>query len=214
MNRKAFVKKVENYVKRFKDPHHGYFHLDRVRNHALHIAKKEGGDEFTLELACLLHDIAKNRGITKDHSGNGARIAERLLIKMGLDRDNAEKVGEIIYTHSRREGGRKRRPKTLEQKILWDADGLDLAGIIGILRVPFHNDEWGKIVGKIGAKMEEYYFFTKTAKEIVRKRKKFVDGVNKQLIKEIKYSSNGKEIIMDAKRYGEKLNSKYRRKIL
>lgn len=41
---------------------HDWFHIDRVRKLALHIAKEERkGNEFIIELAALLHDIPDDK---------------------------------------------------------------------------------------------------------------------------------------------------------
>lgn len=55
---------------------HDWFHIERVRNVALKIAREEGVDEFVVELAALLHDVADWKfagGITR----RGHRRRER-----------------------------------------------------------------------------------------------------------------------------------------
>ena len=57
------IRETENYVKAEmsqNDSSHDWNHIERVRNLALHIAKKEGLDQesvLVVELAALLHDL-------------------------------------------------------------------------------------------------------------------------------------------------------------
>ena len=37
---------------------HDWWHINRVRNVAVRLAKSEGADQYVVELAALLHDIA------------------------------------------------------------------------------------------------------------------------------------------------------------
>jgi uncharacterized protein len=63
MTKREIIKKTEGFVKnKMKgDPGHDWSHVNRVRNVALYIGKKEKADLFTVELASILHDIADHK---------------------------------------------------------------------------------------------------------------------------------------------------------
>lgn len=113
---------------------HDWWHVVRVTNTALAIAKKEGGDRFVVELGALLHDIAD----WKFHDGDitvGPRMTREWLESLGVA---DEVIGQVVYIveHvSFRGGTNKHRMQSLEGKIVQDADRLDAMGAIGIARV-------------------------------------------------------------------------------
>ncbi len=127
------------------DPIHGLPHIERVRRLALWIARHYTNvDLEVLEIASLLHDIARN---TNDecHAVKSAEIARTLLEAIGYPKDKIEKVVEAIEAHSFSSG---KAPRSLEAKILSDADKLDALGAIGIARVFMYS-------GAIGRSLED-----------------------------------------------------------
>lgn len=112
---------------------HDMGHIQRVEALCLEIQKEEGGDPFILQLAALLHDV----GVVREHEEGGdhalysAEIATEFLGKAGLKRETIEAVTACILTH-RFSGGVV--PKTIEARILQDADRLDALGAVGIFR--------------------------------------------------------------------------------
>jgi uncharacterized protein len=101
------------------------------------IAKdEEGVDLEVLIPAALLHDIARveeiedNTGKT-DHAILGSELASNILKDKGYDVDRIEKIKHCIVTHRYRTGN---EPRTIEAKILFDADKLDAIGAVGIAR--------------------------------------------------------------------------------
>jgi len=115
---------------------HNMAHVMRVYNLCLLLAKNETNVNLDiLKTAALLHDIAKVRE-DRDNSGNtdhailGAEMAEKILKKIGYD-NNVEQVKHCISTHRFRSNN---KPNTIEAKILFDADKLDVIGAIGIAR--------------------------------------------------------------------------------
>ncbi len=119
--------KVKELANRDVDGH-GLTHLYRVRDLALKIAKAEGADLEVVEAAALLHDLARG---SANHASASARLARKLLREAGFPEGKVEKVVEAIEAHSY-SGGRE--PRSLEAVILRDADLLDAAGAIGVLR--------------------------------------------------------------------------------
>ncbi len=191
----TFVARVEDYVKKnFQgNLHHGYPHLNRVRNYAVFIAKKEGADTEIVEIAALLHDIAKIKaGKPLDgHAAKGARMAKKILAEMGMDSERIEKVCSCINAHSRREPP---MPENLEEKCVYDADGLELVGAVGILRsalyAAYYDKNWSEMAAKVKTRFaDDYYFFTKTGRKIAKKRISMVKKFYAELEKELSWKA-------------------------
>lgn len=113
---------------------HDWWHIHRVYVMALRIAQQEPEvDLFVVALGALLHDIADY----KFHDGDeavGPRVAGRWLEQCGVEQKIIESIQEIIKTISFK-GAKVATPmRTLEGKIVQDADRLDALGAIGIAR--------------------------------------------------------------------------------
>lgn len=112
---------------------HDWWHLHRVRNLAVHIGKQVNADLFIVELAALLHDIAD----WKFHDGDedkGPQLAREWLETLSVDEDIVAHVCQIIRDISFKGSGVACPMKTLEGKVVQDADRLDAIGAIGIAR--------------------------------------------------------------------------------
>ncbi len=115
---------------------HDMEHVLRVYSLSLKLAENEDIDLDVLKAAALLHDIARvkedqdNSGKI-DHAILGAEMAEKILRELNYDQNKIEAIKHCIRAHRFR-GSEK--PKTLEAKILFDADKLDAIGAIGIAR--------------------------------------------------------------------------------
>lgn len=113
---------------------HNFDHTKRVLKTARKIAHDEKGvDLLVLETACLLHDIGYGPNLSDDgdHALVGAKIAEKYLKSICLDDEKVKAVCHAIRAHRFRT---KEKPKTIEAKILFDADKIDSEGAIGIVR--------------------------------------------------------------------------------
>ncbi len=115
---------------------HDMDHVDRVYNLCLHLAKGEKVDIDVLRAAVLLHDIAKSREYndktgTFDHATEGAKIAGGVLKKLDFPEDKIKHIKDCIISHRYKTDN---KPKTLEAKILFDADKLEAVGAIGVVR--------------------------------------------------------------------------------
>ena len=112
---------------------HDWWHIARVRAVALAIGRHEGADLYVVELAALLHDIAD----WKFHGGDdsaGPRGAGQWLSELNVDQATIERVCEIIATLSFK-GAKVATPmRTIEGRVVQDADRLDAIGAIGIAR--------------------------------------------------------------------------------
>ena len=124
-------------------------HTERVRRLCLRIGRKEKADLGVLELAALLHDIGRaeedrSRGRVC-HARSGAALARSILADHGVDPAVVRAVVEAIRTHRFRRGG---VPRTLEARVLFDADKLDSIGAVGIGRAFL-------FAGEVGARLHD-----------------------------------------------------------
>lgn len=112
---------------------HDWWHVYRVWKNAIHIAEFEQADLFVVELAALLHDIAD----WKFHDGNediGPQLAGEWMESVGVEEEVRIHVCRIIQDISFKGAGVATGMKTLEGRIVQDADRLDAMGAIGISR--------------------------------------------------------------------------------
>ncbi len=120
---------------RMQDSAHDQQHVYRVLNNALEIARTEENVNMDVLLAAaLLHDVGRADEISDpkaDHAVTGGDRAYQILRSMAYDESFAEHVRQCIRTHRFR---RNDPPVSIEAKILFDADKLDVCGAIGIAR--------------------------------------------------------------------------------
>ena len=105
---------------------HDFAHIERVRTMALRIAEIEGGDVQIIELAALLHDVADSK------LGGTSDSVDQHLRPLVSEQDRLY-ILDIINSLSFKRGDRPPM-KTIEGKIVQDADRLDAIGAIGIAR--------------------------------------------------------------------------------
>lgn len=125
------IQAVQGFYAR-KDPAHDLGHALRVRRWAKTLALEEGADVEIVELAALLHDIGRAGAVEKSHAESGASLAASILAKLGYSEEISQAVREAVISHSRESGY---EPKSLEAKILYDADKLDFVGPVGLARL-------------------------------------------------------------------------------
>ena len=118
-----------------EDSAHDKEHIYRVLYNALEIAKTENNVNYdVLIAACLLHDIGRKEQFENPalcHAIVGSEKAYQFLLAHGFEMSYAEQVKQCIKTHRYRKNN---LPQSIEAKILFDADKLDVAGAIGIAR--------------------------------------------------------------------------------
>jgi uncharacterized protein len=119
------------------DPVHGFDHVLRVYKTARKIAQTEGGDFEILSAAALLHDVdgSATEGGDEgraDHHQASAALAGKILRENSWPEDRIAQVQHCIRAHRFR--NQSEPPGTIEAKILFDADKLDVLGAIGIVR--------------------------------------------------------------------------------
>jgi uncharacterized protein len=159
--------------------HHDKSHVERVYNLAVRIAKEENADL-------------------------GAKMAREVLEEFNFSKEKIEKVIHCIEVHRFK---KRMEAKSLEAKILQDADRLDIIGAIGLARV-FTRGGWsnmpiydpsippkkkynGRSLSSVNHVQEKILKVkdtvnTNTAKEIAEERHRFVEKFLERLFKEWK----------------------------
>lgn len=135
-NRKSIVEETEKFIKKVlsdAEGGHDWWHIHRVRNLSLKIAKEEDVDEFVVELAALLHDIAD----PKFHDGDeeiGPEMAKSFLNSIKVEKHIVSHIENIIRNISFKNSFEELNFNSKELMVVQDADRLDAIGAIGIAR--------------------------------------------------------------------------------
>ena len=128
---------------------HDWDHTERVLHLCLRIGRKEKADLGVLRLAALLHDVGRAEEDRSNgkvcHGRAGAALARRVLEGHGLDAATVRRVVHCVRTHRFR---KKAAPRSLEARILFDADKLDSIGAVGVGRAFL-------FAGEIGARLHD-----------------------------------------------------------
>jgi len=118
-----------------KDSVHDKLHVYRVVNYAAQIADETVNADFDVVItAALLHDIGRSDEFENHsicHAETGSKRARDFLLSSGYSLSFSQKVEHCILSHRHKKGG---FPESLEAKILYDADKLDLIGCVGTAR--------------------------------------------------------------------------------
>jgi len=155
------INQTEEYVKsklKGESSGHDWWHVYRVWKTAINIAKKEEANLYIVELASLLHDIAD----WKFHSGDdsvGPTKAREWLEEQKVNENIIYHVSDIIQNISFKGAGVLPKIKTLEGKIVQDADRLDAIGAIGIARTFAYGGHSGREMYDPNIKPEKHDSF-------------------------------------------------------
>jgi len=183
--------KIENHMlSLMNDGAHDCQHIYRVLYNALDIARDYDIDKDVLIAASLLHDIGRDaqfRDPTLDHALVGADMAYEFLLDIGWPEVKAQHVKDCISTHRYRNSN---PPVSMEAKVLYDSDKLDVTGALGIARTlaykgivaePLYcvdedgsvNDDETSFFREYNWKLKNVYekFFTERAKLIALERR-------------------------------------------
>lgn len=128
---KILIKNLNNR----DDPAHDISHIKRVVKNAKMIAAREGGDLSVILPAAWLHDIVnlpKNHPKRSESSSLAANLVGKILKQYTINETLLSKIQIAIVSHS---FSTNIKAKTLEAKIVQDADRLDSLGAIGLARV-------------------------------------------------------------------------------
>ncbi|MEK7526219.1 MAG: HD domain-containing protein [Patescibacteria group bacterium] len=211
-NKQEIIEKTRKYVEETlsgEGSGHDWWHVYRVWKTAQTIGEMEKADMFVVELAALLHDIADWKFNDGDEDA-GARAARVWLESLEVESQIVDRVCEIIRTSSFKGAGVKSEMKTLEGKVLQDADRLDAIGAIGIGRTFAYGGHKGRemynpnIKPEFHTTAEQYknnvtptinHFYekllllkdlmnTKAAKQLAQERHKYMEGFLDRFYKE------------------------------
>ncbi|MFC1594733.1 HD domain-containing protein, partial [Candidatus Omnitrophota bacterium] len=120
--KEKLIKELENY---FGSDEKRITHSKRVMQFAEELLKEQGGDWHIVIPASILHDVgikvAEQHGSTAGHyhQKEGPAIAKKILLKLGLKKEDIDEICEIIAHHHIREAF-----ETNNFRILYDADRL------------------------------------------------------------------------------------------
>lgn len=106
----------------------GNKHLSRAVKIAKFLAFKAKADIKIVESGAWLHDTALPTGDDYNYDKN-KKIVMKLLSSINISKSDKGLVAECVASHEGRED-----PKTLEAKIVHDADVIEKLGILGIIR--------------------------------------------------------------------------------
>jgi uncharacterized protein len=191
---------------------HDFEHVERVYRMAERLALAEGANLEIVHAAALLHDAegttpgAEER---RDHHLSSADFAARVLVEEGWPAEKIAAVQHCIRAHRFRDASEP--PATIEAKVLFDADKLDVLGAIGAARTIAYATLAGEPVfaepsarflstgekepGEHHSSYHEFLFklvkvkermFTRTARAIAADRHAYLVNYYEQLQAEIK----------------------------
>ncbi len=190
---------------------HDFDHVLRVYHMAERLARAEGADVEIVRAAALLHDA---RG-AESGSGSGreahhlasAEFAAEVLKAEGWEPARVRAVQHCIRAHRFRDDSEE--PRTVEARVLFDADKLDAIGAIGAARAIAYASRRGqpwyappsprflqtgeREPGEPHSAYHEYLFklrrlgerlYTETARGVARERLRYLEGFFARLIAE------------------------------
>lgn len=157
---------IEFYNK--QDFAHNAIHGERVVQNAKKIMQIEGGDSFIIEAGAWLHQFHDNLDKVKD-----------LIFGLDIDENDKNRLYEIA----------KIRPKyineeaSIEAKIVYDADSIELLSCYGTIReilcnIKARNKNWNESINDTVNVQKRFLdkLMTKTAKEMI---KEDIDIINR-----------------------------------
>lgn len=156
--------------KKADNPQHNWEHVIRDLYRALVIADSLLKVNYSVLIpAVVLHDIALTRK-NKDydqHGEQGAVLAKRSLANFGFTPQEREAIGHCIATHKKDFQAKR----SLEAKILYDADMLEKSGAAGIFASYRAQDEMGIplqewVKKRIAKKYRPDHLYTQKARKI------------------------------------------------
>ena len=174
------------------DDLHGFKHVERVLNLCIQIGTALNANLLIIKIAALLHDVGRiyeKKNDAKNHAEISAEMAKEFFQKtnFNIPIDNIENVIHSIRAHS---FSNNIKPKTLEAKILSDADKLDALGAIGLYRTisfTLRNDGGiEQIINHLENKILKLneMIYLDYSKQIAEKRHKIILDFYKQIKKE------------------------------
>jgi uncharacterized protein len=184
---------LKEKVRQFSDEHmpadvlHGRSHRDRVLIHAEAVNREVKAQWDIIYIAALCHDIGHSSG-SKNHHIASADLTREFLKSMHCENQVIDKITHCILTHSRQYA--TELPGTEEAKVLYDADGMDLFGAIGLSRALLScglaHKGYDCMIKKLKWRLAIVSdFYSETAKEYVSKKQHiiqtYLDALDREL---------------------------------
>ena len=196
------------------DPVHGFDHIVRVTRTAEYLAQREGADLEITRAAALLHDAHGSSTVggeqgRLEHHLLSAKFARQVLTVEDWPANRIAVVQHCIRAHRFR--NKTEPPQSLQAKILFDADKLDVLGAIGIARTIAYDVTIGQSIytepseqflrtgqkepGELHSSYHEYLYklrkikdliHTPTAKSLAEERHRFLIRFFEQLAVEMR----------------------------
>lgn len=161
MTQEIIIEKTKRYVKDTlsKDASgHDWWHVYRVWKLAMYLAKEENANEYIVALAALLHDIADWKFNNGDLTA-GPKVAREWLMSLNVDDTIISSVCNIIETISFKGANVHCDLKSLEAKVVQDADRLDAIGAIGIGRTFAYGGHQGRAMYEPNISPDQHHTF-------------------------------------------------------
>lgn len=180
---------------------HGWWHAYHVWRMAIRIAKEEKADEFVVQLAALLHDIADS----KFHNGNeelGPQMAKGFLRELEVDDEIITQVAAIIEHMSFHKSFESNKYESLEMDVVSDADKLDAIGAIGIARTFNYGGHKGFSIYDPNIKPQQY----KSKEEYKKSDAPTINHFYEKLflLKDMMKTESGKKLAFERHQFMEK----------
>jgi uncharacterized protein len=156
---KSKIKKIEKIVNKFYkklDIGHNVNHMVYTLKLAEYISKKEHADLSIVKLGALLHQF------------HDASTARKIMEKTNFDKETIHKVVHCVECISRKS---IKKARSIEAKVVFDADKLQMIGPIGIFRFLMNKKLDRKVLEeakKSEKEVYEKYLQTKTAKKMAK----------------------------------------------
>lgn len=122
---------------------HGNDHIDRVLDLSLKFAKKETANKDVVALIALLHDVDDYKLFGEENAENLTN-AKSIMNNANVPNDIQNQVLASLKCIGYSKLLKGFRPKTIEGKIVSDADMCDALGVNGVLRVYKYSMKNGK----------------------------------------------------------------------
>ena len=187
---------------------HDWDHTRRVVRLCERIGPAESADMDVLLCAAYLHDIGRSRQDATNgrvcHARAGADMAAPLVDAQPLSADQRKNIIHCIRAHRYRDD---HPPRSLEAKVLFDADKLDAIGAVGVARAylfagevgaRLHNPDAGATLGEeytaddtgyreYRVKLRHIYdrMMTATGRRIAQSRHRFMEKYFDRLLVEV-----------------------------
>lgn len=166
------IKKFAKPFYRKTGEFHGWDHIKEVAKHALHLSKEYPQANLNVLLsACYLHDIGRSIK-DENHARESVLIATPFLVKIKVDQHDIDAINHAILCHEYKEVTSAR---TIEARLLFDADKLEILSVYGFVRtclwlIEERNMKLSRAINFLwsyATNVYTNYLFSRRAKDIV-----------------------------------------------